>query len=283
MNHKLQIILSMVIFGTIGLFRRWIDQPSGLIAMSRGLAGALVLFLAYALRGKKTGKTALKPVLLLLVLSGIMMGFNWIFLFEAYRYTSIAVATVCYYMAPLFVLAASPLILKEKLSLKQVLCILAALAGVVLVSGLPGGGADSIGALRGIIFGLMAAVLYAGVVLINRKIGSMDAMIKTMIQLFSAGAVLIPYVLLAERNAVKPFGGLSLVMLLIVCVVHTGAAYLLYFGSMEYLETHTIALLSYIDPVVAVILSAVLLREKFGIPELIGCVLVIGAAILSEQ
>lgn len=279
---RLRIILSMVIFGTIGIFRRLIPLPSGMIAMMRGLTGSIFLALVMAARGIRPETAAVRGKLMLLCASGCMMGFNWIFIFEAYNYTSVAAATVCYYMAPVFVLIASPFILHESMTRRQMLCVPAAVLGIVLVSGIIETGIAGVSELRGILLGLAAALLYACVILCNKHLGSVPVFEKTVLQLFSAGVILIPYVLLAERTAPKSITPVSALFLAIVCVVHTGIAYLLYFGSVSQLKAHTVALLSYIDPVVAVLLSAVLLREKLGITGIIGAVLVIGAAVLSE-
>ena len=279
---RIRIILSMVIFGTIGIFRRLIPLPSGMIAMMRGLTGSIFLALVMAVRGIRPDMKAVRGKLFLLCASGCMMGFNWIFLFEAYRYTSVAAATVCYYMAPVFVLIASPFVLYERMTRKQMLCVPAALLGVVLVSGIIETGFSGASELRGILLGLAAALLYASVILSNKHLGSVPVFEKTAVQLFSAGAVLIPYVLLAERSTQKSFTPASILLLAIVCVVHTGLAYVLYFGSIDHLKAHSVALLSYIDPVVAVILSALLLREWLGIAGILGSVLVIGAAVFSE-
>ena len=279
---RIQIILSMVIFGTIGIFRRLIPLPSGMIAMMRGLTGSIFLAAVMAVRGIRPDTAAVRRKLILLCASGCMMGFNWIFLFEAYRYTSVAAATVCYYMAPVFVLIASPFLLHERMTRRQMLCVPVALLGVVLVSGIIETGVSGASELRGILLGLAAALLYASVILSNKHLGSVPVFEKTVLQLFSAGAVLIPYVLTAERNAPKSFTPASILLLAVVCVIHTGGAYVLYFGSIDHLKAHSVALLSYIDPVVAVILSAVLLRERLGITGIAGAVLVIGAAVCSE-
>lgn len=276
----LSLTLSAAIFGTIGIFRRWLPLPSGVLAMLRGFLGAASMALILLLR---RGKPAWKPVrenLVKLLVSGAMIGFNWILLFEAYRYTTVAVATLCYYMAPIFVLLVSPLLLKEKLTARKGICVLAALAGMVLVSGVVGGENTVSG--RGVLLGLGAAALYAAVVLTNKTIRGVPAIEKTAVQLFSAGAVLIPYVLLAEEIPAGTFTGAVILLTLAVGLVHTGLAYALYFGSMDGLSAQTVALFSYIDPVVAVLLSALLLREPMGAWEAVGTVLVIGAAAVSE-
>lgn len=279
---KLMLISSMVIFGTIGVFRRYIDLPSGVLAFSRGLIGVLFLVLLMRRRGERLSGWKKKHQLFLLVLSGIFIGFNWILLFEAYRYTSVATATLCYYMAPIFVLLAMPALLRERLSGRKLGCVVVALFGMVLVSGVLKSDFSGMGELKGVFLGLGAAVLYAGVIILNKKIGEMEPRGKTTVQLAAAAAILLPYVLLVEGLSSVKFTPFTAVMLMIVGVVHTGFAYALYFGSMNALSAQTVALFSYIDPIVAVLLSALLLREGMSAPEIAGAALVLGATVMSE-
>ena len=177
------LIFSMMIFGTIGIFRKHIELSSGVLAMARGFIGAAFLLLIIALKREKLSKAAIKKNLGLLILSGACIGFNWILLFEAYRYTTVATATLCYYLAPIFVIMASPLILKERLSGRKVLCVLVALAGMVFVSGVLQVDFTGLAELKGVLFGLGAAVFYASVILMNKKITDISAYDKTIVQL----------------------------------------------------------------------------------------------------
>ncbi len=276
-----QLTLSMLIFGTIGIFRRLIGLPSDAIAFGRGLMGGVFLLLFARLRGQKLAWAAIRRRdLLLLILSGMLIGFNWIALFEAYNYTTVATATLCYYMQPVIVIALSPLVLKEKLTGRQLVCALVSVVGMVLVSGVIGGGAPGGG--RGILLGLAAAALYAGVVLLNKKITVNSAFEKTIIQLFSAAAVMLPYMALTGSLHAWALSPTELILFLVVGVVHTGIAYALYFGAIEALPARTCALLSYVDPVTAVLLSALLLHEGMSVSAVIGAVLILGAAVYSE-
>ncbi len=275
-----QLTLSMLIFGTIGLCRRYIPLPSDVIAFGRGLMGGVFLLLFARLRGKKLAWAAIGRRDLLLIISGMLIGFNWIALFEAYNYTTVAVATLCYYMQPVIVIALSPLVLKEHLSGKQILCVCVAVVGMVLVSGVLEGGAP--GGSRGILLGLAAAALYAAVVLLNKRIRVSSAFEKTIVQLFSAAAVMLPYMALTGSLHAWTLSPAALGLFLVVGVVHTGIAYALYFGSIEALPARTCALLSYVDPVTAVLLSALLLHEAMSLSAGFGAVLILGAAVYSE-
>ena len=280
-KSKLSLMGAMVIFGTIGLVRRYIDLPSSFIALARAVIGTVFLLGVVALTKKKPDWAGIRKNGLVLVLSGAFLGFNWVFLFESYRCTSVATATLCYYMAPILVILASPL-LKETLSPRKLLCVAAALVGIVLVSGVADSGFDS-GNLPGILFGLAAALFYACVMLLNKKIRLSSAYDKTIVQLAVAAAVLLPYVLLTEDLSAAAFTPVSTVLLVTAGILHTGIAYALYFGAMGQLKAQTTALYSYIDPVLAIVISAAVLGEPMTVFSAAGAVLILGAAFLSEK
>ena len=284
-NDKKSLILfvsAMLIFGTVGIFRRFIPVSSALLACFRGLSGALFLVIPAFIQKKKLRNNIGKKNFLILIVTGILIGLNWLLLFEAYNYTTVATATLCYYMEPTIVVLLSPLVLKEKLTVKKSLCALAAIVGMVFVSGVIEGGGMSFTDLKGVLFGLGAAVLYSAVVLMNKKVPGIDAYEKTTIQLFSASIILVPYLLIFEDFTTIKLNALAIIMMIIVGLLHTGIAYAMYFGSMDGLQAQSIAIFSYLDPIFAVILSAVLLREPMTLFGIIGAVLIIGAAMISE-
>ena len=281
-NAKVSLILAMVIFGTIGIFRKYIPLPSGIVACARGILGVAFLLVFIKIKKIKMDREAIKKHLWILLVSGGFIGLNWGLLFESYRYTSVAVATLCYYMAPIFVMIVSPFLLKEKLTVKKVLCVIVALIGMVFVSGVLDGGISDVSEMKGILFGLGAAALYATVIMMNQKLREVPTYDKTIMQLGAAAVVLIPYILFVEDLSAVVLTPLIVFMLIIVGVVHTGIAYALYFGSMNGLKAQTVALFSYIDPIVAIILSAMFLKEPMTIYSAIGAVLVLGATMISE-
>lgn len=281
-NAKVSLILAMVIFGTIGIFRKYIPLPSGIVACARGILGVAFLLVFIKIKKIKMDREAIKKHLWILLVSGGFIGLNWVLLFESYRYTSVAVATLCYYMAPIFVMIVSPFLLKEKLTVKKVLCVIVALIGMVFVSGVLDGGISDVSEMKGILFGLGAAALYATVIMMNQKLREVPTYDKTIMQLGAAAVVLIPYILFVEDLSAVVLTPLIVFMLIIVGVVHTGIAYALYFGSMNGLKAQTVALFSYIDPIVAIILSAMFLKEPMTIYSAIGAVLVLGATMISE-
>lgn len=282
MSANVRIALSMFIFGTIGLFRRWMPLPSGWVAMARGGIGCAFLLLVLLRCGGRMDLFAIRKKLPLLCLSGVALGVNWMLLFEAYNYTSVAAATLCYYFAPMFIILASPIFLREKITARKIACVGVAFAGMVLVSGVLRPESGGFSGLRGVLLGLCAAVFYACVVLTNKRLGDISANDRTIVQLGVSTVVLLPYVLLTEGVADAQWTFSSIALLLVVGVLHTGVAYALYFGALREVRAQSAAILSYIDPVVAVLLSALVLGERMDALGIAGAALILGAAMFSE-
>lgn len=274
-------ISSMLIFGTVGVLRRYIPLSSALLSFSRGILGGLFLLIFTLVRKKGAWEKIPARTFVSLLVTGAMIGINWILLFEAYNHTTVAVATLCYYMEPTIVMLLSPLIFKERLTGKKALCAVVSIIGMVLVSGvITDGGGDK--NLYGIALGLGAAFFYSGVVIMNKKTPGIDPFKRTTILLLSAGLVMLPYLLLTDGFRGEGVNAVSVILLLVLGIVHTGIAYAMYFGSMDGLNVQTIAVFSYIDPVSALFFSAFLLREPLSITGIIGAVLIIGSALFSE-
>ncbi len=277
---RLKFIGAMGIFGTVGIFVSFIPLPSATIAFCRSVLGFIFLVLLLGAKRQMPDWKGIGSSLWVLLLSGAALGGNWILLFEAYRFpgSSVATATICYYLAPLFVVLASPL-LGEKLSPKKLLCVAVALIGMVPVSGVLRRGAVNLG---GVALGVGAAVLYACVMLLNKKYTGVGAHDKTLVQLFASAGVIFPYLLFTGGLDFPAMEPLSWVLLAVVGIVHTGLAYFLYFGAVGRLKAQTVAILSYLDPVLSIILSALILREHIDIFTLVGAVMILGSAMFSE-
>jgi len=280
MGARVKMIASAVIWGSMGLVVRQIALDASLIALARGALGAAFLLLVLRLTGRRVAWRAIRENLGPLTLSGALLGANWIFLFEAYRRTTIQLATLSYYLAPVLIMAASPLILKEKLSARKGLCLMAALCGMALVSGAFRGGAG--GGLSGVLLGLCAALCYASLTLTNKFLKGVSPMEATMVQLMVSSAALAPYALATGAFARAGVGWTGALLLAALGVVHTGLAFWWFFSSIRELKAQTVAMLSYIDPATALILSALLLRERLDALQLAGACLILGAALVGE-
>lgn len=279
----MKLSFAMLIFGSIGVFCRYIPLPSAWMACVRGVVGTLFLLGVVAVSKKRADIKAIRKNLFPLFLSGAAIGINWILLFEAYRYTTVAVATLCYYMAPVLVILLAPLLLKERMTGKKSLCAAVAVLGMLFVSGIFEGGATAGSNGKGILFGLGAAMFYAAAMLTNKFLKDISSYDRTIMQLGIAAVVVLPYAFFT--SGVQGFTALTMpqiLLLLAVGIIHTGVAYWLYFGSMEHLSGQTIAVYSYIDPAFAVVLSIVVLREETGVFGIIGAVLILGSTLLSE-
>lgn len=271
--------VAMFIFGTLAPFVRNINVSSGELALYRAVLAALLVGGYLLVTKQKLSLRSIKKELVLLLLSGVAMGINWIFLFEAYKYTTVSVATLSYYFAPVIVMVVCPLIFKEKLTGKQILCFAMATAGLVLITGTAGGGKQD---LLGIAFGLAAAAFYATVMLLNKFIKGVTGLHRTFIQFLSAIVVLVPYVACTSGFALGGLNSTGWTNLLIVGLVHTGITYCMYFTALKELPGQKVAILSYIDPLVAVLVSVVLLNEGMTIPQMIGGMLILGFTLWSE-
>jgi len=279
MNGKGKILTSMAIFGTVGIFVRFIPMASAAIAFCRGVLGCVFLLLLMAATGKRLSIPDIKKNAWVLAISGAAIGINWILLFEAYRYTTVAIATICYYLAPAFVTLGSPLV-GEKLTAKKLACIGVAMAGMVFVSGVFQGSQD--GSFLGVLLGVGAAVFYASVILLNKTLSPIGAYDRTLCQLGAASLVIAPYLLLSGCISFGEMTTLGWVMLAVVGIVHTGIAYALYFGAIRDVNAQTAAILSYLDPVLSILLSALILRERMDAFSILGAVLILGSALYSE-
>ncbi len=270
---------AMLVFGTLGPFVNNINFPSSFISFARAIIGGAFIGIFMAVSGHGFDGKAIVKNLKLLIPSGIAMAFNWICLFEAYRFTGVTVATLCYYMAPVIVVVVSPFILKERLTAAKGVSVAVAVIGAVLISGVVTGVTKSV---KGIVFGLAAAALYSTVIVINKFVRELSPVETTFVQLLVAAVTMIPYVLLTEDVTCFVFDTKSVILTLVVGVFHTGFAYMIYFSSVQKIPAQTTAVFSYIDPVTAIIISAVILGERMDSVQIIGTVLILAATLFNE-
>ena len=269
------LVTAMLIFGTLGLFVRNVPVSSGELALYRAILATGMIGLFLLVTRQPVPFAAIKKEVPLLLLSGAAMGFNWILLFEAYRYTTVSAATLSYYFAPVIVTVISPFLFREKLSLRQMICFVMSTVGIVMITATGDLSAGS-NNLVGIAFGLGAAVLYATVILLNKFIKGVAGLHRTFLQFLAAIVVLIPYVAFSGAFSLGALDGIGWLNLLILGLVHTGVAYCLYFPALKDLPGQRAAILSYLDPLVAVLLSVTVLGEGMTTWQAVGGVLILG-------
>jgi len=279
-NPRLMLITSMVIFGTLGPFVRNIPVSSGELALYRAILAALLIAAFLRITRQRIPFSDIKKEVPFLLASGTAMGINWILLFESYKYTTVSVATLSYYFAPVIVTLVCPLLFGEKLTGKQILCFLMSTVGLVMITGIGGLGRGT--DMIGILFGLGAAVFYAAVILLNKFIKGVEGIHRTLLQFLSAILILIPYVLLSGEFGLGTMDSLGWINLLIVGLVHTGITYCMYFSSLKELPGQKAAILSYIDPLAAVVISVTVLGETITALQLAGGILILGFTLWNE-
>lgn len=280
-NARLMLVVSMIVFGTIGLFVRQIPVTSGELALYRAIMAAMLLGCYFLVTGQRINLKDIRKELPLLLISGMAMGINWIFLFESYKYTTVSVATLSYYFAPVLVTLVCPILFREKMGIKQWICFIMSTIGIVLITGI-GDLSRGNSHVIGICFGLGAAVFYAVVILLNKYIKGVAGIHRTFLQFISAIVILLPYVLCTGGIALRGMDGMGWVCLLVVGLFHTGITYCLYFSSLKELPGQEAAILSYIDPLVAVLVSVFILGEQMTGVQIIGGILILGFTLWNE-
>lgn len=278
---KLLLSFSMIIFGTLGVFTRNIAVTSGELALYRAILAALLIPGYFLVTGQRIDFKAIKKELLLLLFSGMAMGVNWILLFEAYKHTTISAATLSYYFAPVIVTIVCPILFREKLGKKQLLCFIMSTIGLVLIIGFENMGDGN--HVLGILLGLGAAVFYATVILLNKFIKNVEGIHRTFLQFLAAIAILIPYVLISGDLQISKLDTKGWICLLAVGLIHTGITYCMYFSALKELKGQEIAILSYLDPLVAVAISFFILGEPMTIWQMLGGILILGFTLWNEK
>lgn len=276
---KVLMATAMFVFGTLAPFVRGIGVGSGELALYRAVLATLLVGGFLLVTKQRLPLGSIKKEFFLLLLSGAAIGVNWILLFEAYRYTTVSVATLSYYFAPVIVMVVCPFLFRERLSGKQILCFVMSTVGLVLITGTSGGGSED---LIGIAFGLGAAFFYAAVMILNKFIKGVTGLQRTFIQFLAATVVLLPYVAFSGGFTLGGLNGTGWGLLLIVGLVHTGITYCMYFYALKELPGQQVAILSYVDPLVAVLVSVTLLGETITLPQIVGGLLILGFTLWSE-
>lgn len=268
----------MLIWGSLAVFVKRVNLTSAQLVLSRILLGLVFLCTVFFAGKNKIDKRMLRTYGIRLLFSGIIMGFNWVCLFQSYRFTTVGVATLCYYSAPVIVLLGSFLIYRERLTAQKLISAVAAIAGLFLITGNAGNGATA----KGVLYGLASAALYAGVTLTNKSVKGLSGLEITIAQLVGAATVMLPYTLIKDGIPSITGGAGEIICIVILGFVHTGIALYMYFSSIQALPVGAVAVMSYIDPASALVFAAVFLNEKMGINGIIGAILIIGGAVFAE-
>ena len=268
----------MVIFGTNGLLVANISLGSAEIVLMRTFLGSLFL-LAVVLVKRSVSFADLKADLVPATMGGAALGLNWVLLFSAYRSAGVGLSTLTYYCGPIIVLALSPVLFKEKLTWNKLLAIAAVAVGMFCITGDIEPGSD---VQTGILFGGGAALLYASLIVANKRVKRLSGLNCAMYELIVAFFVVLIYLLASNVKLPVIPAAEDIVWVLAIGLVNTGLAYYLYFSSLQKLPGQTVALVCYIDPLTALLVSGAFLGEKLLGVQIAGAVLILGGACLGE-
>lgn len=268
----------MVIFGTNGLIVANISLGSAEIVLMRTFLGSLFL-LAIVLVKRSFSFADLKADLVPATMGGAALGLNWVLLFSAYRSAGIGLSTLTYYCGPIIVLALSPVLFKEKLTWNKLLAIAAVAVGMFCITGDIEPGSD---VQTGILFGGGAALLYASLIVANKRVKRLSGLNCAMYELIVAFFVVLIYLLASNVKLPVIPAAEDIVWVLAIGLVNTGLAYYLYFSSLQKLPGQTVALVCYIDPLTTLLVSGAFLGEKLLGVQIAGAVLILGGACLGE-
>lgn len=274
----LKYLLSLLIFGTNGIVANHISLSSRQIVFMRTLIGGLFLGLVFFLSKGRLRALSDRRCLLFLLGSGVCMGTSWMCLFEAYRLVGVSVATLIYYCGPALVLLASPLVFHERLTLFKVLGIVLALAGMTLVGSV---NLQQDGLSAGLLCAVLSAVLYALMVVFNKKAQGVSGLENTLWQLVFA-FVTIGGLLLFSGDLPRTIPAADLPAVAVLGIVNTGLACYLYFSSIQVLPAQSVSICGYLDPLSALFFSALFLKERLTAAQLVGALLILGGAAVAE-
>lgn len=284
MGGKTKITIAMLIYGSIGIFIRHIKMPAIEIAFLRSIIGSVFLIVVSLVANKLDLRKFHEKGLWVFLVSGVALGVNWVFLFKAFELTSISSAILVYYLAPIFVIMLSPLLLGDTLSKRKMMWVLIAFIGLVLIvlNNFSIVKMD-VRSIQGILFALLAALFYASVILMNKRVSNMISIETTIIQLLASTLVLSPILIINNGFSIPLVDSMSIGMIFILGVLHTGIAYMLYFASMKTLKAQTVAMYCYIDPISAVLYAFLLLSEKISLAQMIGGGLILASTYFIDK
>lgn len=280
-TERIKLILIYATYGTIGTVTHFIPLSSSAIVFYRALLGGLFIIFLTCMRGASINIKSMKENLPILILTGFFMGLNWVFQFEAFRVSTVAIGTVCYNTMPIFLLIIASIMFKEKITFKSIICIIVASIGVVLVSNVINTGIRS-NEVLGCFYGILGAIFYALIVTYNKKLNQIETHDKVIFQFLFSAFIMFVYVMLGKDNSLFFYQGISqkdltigILCLLLLCFFHTGFCYVHYFNAVSRLKAETVAILTYIDPVVALFLSYFVLREQATGLQILGAMLIL--------
>lgn len=277
-NAYLKYVIALLLFGSNGIIASYVLLNSYEIVYFRTMIGGLFLILIFALTKQKAGFWKNKSHFLYLVISGVAMGASWILLFEAYTQIGVSIATLAYYCGPVIVMMLSPLIFKERMTRAKLLSFLTVIIGMLCVNGQ----AFIKGQITlGLVLGILAALMYAVMVIFNKKAKSIIGLENATCQLVISFLTVAIFMGMKQGFFVD-LSGENILPIMILGVVNTGIGCYFYFSSIGRLPVQSVSILGYLEPLSALFFSAVILGEKLSLVQIAGAVLILGGAAYGE-
>ena len=271
-------IIALLLFGSNGIVASNIHLPSVEIVFWRTLIGSLLLVVIFLATRQKITFIKEKRDTLFIVLSGIAMGTSWMFLYEAYSQIGVSLASLSYYCGPVIVMALSPILFKEKLTKNKFMGFFSVLIGIFLVNGTVSGKELNI---FGIFCGLMSAVMYSFMVILNKKATKEQGLENSTIQLIVSFLTVAVFVGFKTGYQIT-ISGNDLLWVMVIGLLNTGVGCYFYFSSIGKLPVQTVAICGYLEPLSAVILATIILGETMYPLQILGAILIIGGAVFGE-
>jgi len=268
----LLVISSMLVWGSIGIFVRYIDQPPEVIVFFRVFIAFIALVILRLIKKKDnlSNKLSFKEYSIL-SMSGLFISLNWLFFFRAIKVTTIASATMSYYMAPVIVTVLSVFLLKESINKKTLIAVGLSFSGIILMTSMGAQKSNDFN-ITGVGYGVIAAFFYALVTISVKKLREVPSHKISLFQMAISSLIFLPAI-----RQMKTFNALSWTLMIIVGVIHTCIALNLYFEGIKRIKVQHVGVLSYIDPLGAVILAGIFFNERPEVTTLIGGGLILSA------
>ena len=273
LSPTLSLALAMAIAGTVGAFVVEAGLNPVTVVFWRCVFGSLFLGAWCLIRGCLPDRALSKRGLLTAVLGGVCIVLNWVAFFASFGMTTIATTTIVYHVQPFFVVLIGVGFLKERVTLAQMGWIIGAFAGVVLASGILGhSSAVDARWFLGIALTLIASLLYAISTILAKQLGGQRPEVTALCQTLT-GVVLL-----------APFAGFSIPLsawgwLVGIGLLHTGVAYVLMYAAYTRLSTPAIAILTFIYPLVAILIDWSIYGHPLAPLQGVGLILIAGCTI----
>ena len=278
---KISYVFALFLYGTMAVLLKYINLPIEFVALIRGIVGSLFLLILTLLTRGKLDVRSIKKNFKYLLLSGMSLGINWVCLFRAFRVSTVSISILVDYMAPIFMIIISPLLFKEHLNKKKLICVFIAFIGLIMVSGVVGSDIRMIN-VEGLLLAAGAGLGFMGVIIFNKLMGDVSVYDKAVVQISIAALTVVPFAIKVAFETSIVWGFKSVFLSFIMGLVSTGMAYYFYFYGISGLSVQTVAVVGYVEPVITVLSSVIFLKESMSMAAMAGAVLIIGAAVSSE-